>query len=319
MRATESPARDERTPVRMPFPSGKVRAMAVVLEPPAPKSSSVDPASLGAVLAEIAETASETLELQAVFERVATAIRRLVPLDNMGVVRILEGQWAVMHATTRPVPGGRRRVHRPGAAHRLVAAPAPAARPDRAHRRRRASSSTRPSRSTPPSSAAACAPRSGSRSAPAAASAAASGRARTSRTPSPPSTRRRCGRSPRCSAPRSSTGGSGTPSAGAASASTQLEARLGTLAESLDVREVFARISEGVQAILPHDLLVLTELDARRRTLRIVASAGEARHPGADRAVRARPSRSSHGGRATTRSCATSRARSTPLPSARSC
>ena len=43
----------------------------------------------------------------------------------------------------------------------------------------------------------------------------------------------------------------------------QLEALLGTLAESLDVREVFARISEGVQPILPHDLLVLTELDLR--------------------------------------------------------
>src|SRR5262245_47440983 len=76
--------------------------MAEVMVTPAPKAPSIDPASLGAVLAEIAETASETLELQRVFERVATAIRRLVPLDNMGVVRILEGQWAVMHATTVP-------------------------------------------------------------------------------------------------------------------------------------------------------------------------------------------------------------------------
>ena len=78
--------------------------MAVVTATPAPKASPIDPDSLGAVLAEIAETASETLELQDVFERVATAIRRLVPLDHMGVVRILEGEWAVIHATTIPCP-----------------------------------------------------------------------------------------------------------------------------------------------------------------------------------------------------------------------
>src|SRR5512147_1611684 len=58
--------------------------------------------SLPEVLAEIAEIAAGTLELQDVFDRVATAIRRLIPFDNMGVIRVLEGQWAVAHATTVP-------------------------------------------------------------------------------------------------------------------------------------------------------------------------------------------------------------------------
>jgi hypothetical protein len=52
------------------------------------------------VLAEIAAAASEPLELQAVFDRVAASIRRLIPCDHVGVVRILDGDWVVMHATT---------------------------------------------------------------------------------------------------------------------------------------------------------------------------------------------------------------------------
>ena len=73
--------------------------MAVVLESPAPKSSSIDPASLATVLAEVAETASETLELQQVFDRVSTSVRQVMPFENMGVVRI-EGERSVVHATT---------------------------------------------------------------------------------------------------------------------------------------------------------------------------------------------------------------------------
>jgi hypothetical protein len=42
------------------------------------------------VLAEIAETASETLELQEVFNRVAASVRRLIPFEDMGVVRIVD-------------------------------------------------------------------------------------------------------------------------------------------------------------------------------------------------------------------------------------
>src|SRR5262249_47680848 len=55
----------------------------------------------------------------------------------------------------------------------------------------------------------------------------------------------------------------------------RVETLLGTLAESLDVREVFQRLSEELQLILPHHLMTLTELDLRARTIRIAASAGE--------------------------------------------
>ncbi len=68
----------------------------------APMESSLDRRLLADVLAEIAETAAETLELQDVFDRVATSIRRLIPLDNMGVVRILDDRLAVLHASTVP-------------------------------------------------------------------------------------------------------------------------------------------------------------------------------------------------------------------------
>jgi two-component system NtrC family response regulator len=57
------------------------------------------------VLAEVAETASETLELQEVFERVAESIRRIIPLDHMGIVRILPDGMAEVHASTVPCEG----------------------------------------------------------------------------------------------------------------------------------------------------------------------------------------------------------------------
>ena len=252
--------------------------MAVVMATPAPKASPIDPASLGAVLAEIAETASETLELQRVFERVATAIRRLVPLDNMGVVRILEGQWAVMHATTVPCQEDGAACTDPAPltvwSPRLRPRPGPIARIDDAERELDPSF---------PVDAAILA--AGVRSS--------------------------------LWEPFRSEGGFGggvwassfrphaftdehqaalRPIAALLGSAVehwriwdaerrrrerldQLEARLGTLAEALDVREVFARVSESVRAILPHDVVVLTELDARRRTLRIVASSGEADIP----------------------------------------
>src|SRR5215831_13641780 len=62
-------------------------------------SSTSDP-SVGTVLSEIAAIASETLELQEVFDRVANAVRQIIPFDHMGVIRIVEGEWAFKHATT---------------------------------------------------------------------------------------------------------------------------------------------------------------------------------------------------------------------------
>src|SRR5205809_4605746 len=67
--------------------------------------STIDAQSVASVLADIAEIASETLELQDVFVRVAAAIRELIPFDNMGVVRIVDGERAVLHASTVPCKG----------------------------------------------------------------------------------------------------------------------------------------------------------------------------------------------------------------------
>src|SRR4030095_15352905 len=54
----------------------------------------------------------------------------------------------------------------------------------------------------------------------------------------------------------------------------RIEPLLVTLAESLDVGDVFQALSDGMQDILPHDLLVLTELDMRARTIQVRAAAG---------------------------------------------
>ena len=67
-------------------------------------ASATDTRSVGRTLAKIAEIASETLDLQEVFDRVAASIRELIPFDHMGVVRILEGDFAVQHASTVPCP-----------------------------------------------------------------------------------------------------------------------------------------------------------------------------------------------------------------------
>src|SRR4029077_17096335 len=76
--------------------------MSLILETFPQRPPAVEPPSLASVLTEVAETAAETLELQEVFDRGATAIHQLIPFDNMGVVRILDGQWTVLHATTVP-------------------------------------------------------------------------------------------------------------------------------------------------------------------------------------------------------------------------
>ena len=59
----------------------------------------------------------------------------------------------------------------------------------------------------------------------------------------------------------------------------RIEALLGMLAQSLDVREVFEQLSDGMKAILPHDMMCLTELDMRAQTIRISAIAGKTDNP----------------------------------------
>jgi transcriptional regulator with GAF, ATPase, and Fis domain len=55
----------------------------------------------------------------------------------------------------------------------------------------------------------------------------------------------------------------------------ELESRLEALAESLDVREVFARVSKAVQPVISHDAMLLTDLDPVAGTARFLAVAGE--------------------------------------------
>ncbi|HEY3174195.1 MAG TPA: sigma 54-interacting transcriptional regulator [Candidatus Polarisedimenticolia bacterium] len=52
------------------------------------------------VLADIARTASETFELDEIFDRVAASARELIPFNDMGVCRILEDGSVMRHAST---------------------------------------------------------------------------------------------------------------------------------------------------------------------------------------------------------------------------
>jgi transcriptional regulator with GAF, ATPase, and Fis domain len=63
---------------------------------------SIDAEDVVRVLSEIARVASGTLDLPEIFDRVAPAIRRVIPFDNWGVVRIIDDERAVNHAGTIP-------------------------------------------------------------------------------------------------------------------------------------------------------------------------------------------------------------------------
>ena len=252
----------------------------------------VDAQLLTGVLSEIAETASETFELQEVFDRVAASVRRVIPFDHMGVVRILDGEWAVKHATTFGVtcPGGSEtavtdvKLDRPPQepsclepclltiwSPRLRPRPGPIARIDDA---------------------------------------------KTELDPTFPGDAEilKAGVGSTLWEPFRAGGSFGggvwlsayrshafddehqevlRPIAALLGSAVEhwriwdierrrrdrldrIEALLGMLAESLDVRQVFQRLSDGMQPILPHDMMCLTELDVRARTIRIAASAGNA-------------------------------------------
>jgi transcriptional regulator with GAF, ATPase, and Fis domain len=248
--------------------------MAALAESPPVTPTAVDPASLAGVLAEIAETASESLELQDVFDRVATAVRRLIPFDNMGVVRIVEGDRAVMHATTVPCEDGEGECSEPmplsAWSPRFRPRPEPIPRIDDAQ-----------AELDPifPVDAGVCSV--GVRSAlwePFHTAGSFTGGIWL------------CSYEPRAFTdahqevlrPIAALLGSAVEHWRIWDAERrrrerleELETRLGALAEALDVREVFERISQAVQPVLPHHTMVLTELDDPDRTFRLVAIAGE--------------------------------------------
>ncbi|MBI2213272.1 MAG: sigma 54-interacting transcriptional regulator [Acidobacteria bacterium] len=235
-------------------------------------------ASLGDVLAEIAQLASQTLELQEVFDQVADSMRRLMPFDDMKVVRVVEPDHVVVHATTfkiadctdgsrvsccwEPIP---------------LAAWSPRLRPR--------------GESLPPLL-----------------------DAEIELDPQFPADRRILEAGVRSglwepfhtgerfaggvivssAAPRAFTEAHCEmlrPIAALLGSAVEhwriwdadrrrhqrfdrMEALLGTLAGSLDVREVFDKFSTEVQSVLRHDLASLTEIDSRRETLKVVAHAG---------------------------------------------
>ena len=238
----------------------------------------MNPQSLVGVLAEIAETASETLELQEVFNRVAAAVRRLIPFDNMGVVRIIDGRWAVLHATTAECKVDDAVCSGP----EPLTSWSPRLRP-RAGPIPRIDDSEAELDPAFPMDAKIL--KGGVRSAlwePFRPEESFSGGVWLSAY----GPRTFTDEHQKILRPIATLLGSGVEHWRIWDAERrrrerldQLEVLLGTLAESLDVREVFGRISEAVQPVLPHDLLVLTELDDRARSIRVVASAGQADIP----------------------------------------
>jgi transcriptional regulator with GAF, ATPase, and Fis domain len=246
-------------------------------------ASALDAATLAEVLAEIAEATAETLDLQDVFERVATAVRRIVPVDRMGVVRIVDGESVVLHAISvldGPLP--------PGASGKCACSPIEHYQP------------------TPLAS---WSPRARPRVGPMP----RVDDAVVELDPAFPFDRRAIERGVRsvlwepfrtvetvggvwlsAFRPRAFTDEHQRilrPIAALLGAAVEhwriwdaerrrrerldgVEALHSTLAESLELREVFERLSTGMQPILPHDLVVLTELDMRAGTIRVTSSAG---------------------------------------------
>ena len=232
--------------------------------------ASIDAQSVAAVLSEIANITSETIELRKVFARVAAAVRRVIPFDNMGVVRIVDGERVVLHATT--LERGEE-----------CSAPMPLS---------------------------AWSPRWRPRAGPAL----RIDDARFELDPSYPMDSKVVGGGMGSGLWEPFRSGSSfvggvwlcadarraftdehqdilRPIAALLGSAVEhwkiwdkdrrrqerlngVEALLGTLAESLDVRQVFQRLSDEMQAILPHEMMVLTELGLRERRLRVVAASG---------------------------------------------
>src|SRR5262245_41171553 len=67
-------------------------------EPAVSRAASVDPLAVAGVLSEVADAVSETLDLEEVFDRVAASVSKLVPFSSMAVVRIVDGERAILHA-----------------------------------------------------------------------------------------------------------------------------------------------------------------------------------------------------------------------------
>jgi len=234
----------------------------------------IDAQSVANILSQVAEIASETLELQDVFDRVATAIRELIPFDNMGVVRLVDGDHAVLHASTFPCKGAE--CTEPIA----LTAWSPRMRP-------RAGPNPRINDARlefdPSFHFDSKALEGGVRSAMwepfRSASTLRGGVWLSSYMPNNFTDEHQ-----EVMRPIAALLGSAVEhwrlwdiERRRRDRLDRIEVLLGTLAESLDIRDVFQAISDGMQHILPHDLMCLTEIDVRAETIRITASAGKAK------------------------------------------
>jgi transcriptional regulator with GAF, ATPase, and Fis domain len=242
--------------------------------------------SLPVALAEIAETASETLELQTVFDRVAASIRRLIPLDNLGVVRVIDGRWAVLHATTlNRSPDGGTICSKGGpecVEPRELGTWSPRLRPRAGPIQRVDDAEAELDRAFPMDVRILEA---GVRSAlwePFQSGGTWSGGVWVSAWRTHAFTEEH----QQYLAPIAALLGSAVEHWRIWDAEQRRRARLDsletlhdTLAGSLDVRDVFVRVSEAVQDVLPHHLMVLTEVDERAGTFRVVAHSGSADVP----------------------------------------
>ncbi len=243
----------------------------------AAENSAFDAHGVTGVLSEIARIVSETLELDEVFDRVAAAVRTLVPFERMGVVRILDGERVVLHARLSG-PG-----HDPGeqCPQKPLTAWSPRWRPQpRRYRIDDAAVELDPAF-------------------PMDAQVLAGGMGAGLWEPfrhggsftggvwlCTSATHAFTDEHQRVLRPIAALLGSAVEHWQIWNAERRrrerldrVESLLGALAESLDVRAVFERLSAEIQSILPHHLVNLTEIDLQARTIRIVAFAGESDLP----------------------------------------
>ncbi len=235
----------------------------------------MDQRALIRALGEIASTAAETLDLQGVFDRVAASIREVIPFENMGVVRLIGDDHAVVHATTVWMDEGfEAACHEPTP----LTAWSPRIRP-----------------TLEPLPCVKDAPEELDPAFPVDADILAAGVRSSIWQPFSSREGFHGGvwlASDRPHAFRDEHQEVLEPIAALLGAAVEhwrlwdaerrrrerldrLETLVGALAESLDVREVFERTSEAVKPVLDHDVLVLTELQDDDRSFRLVAITGE--------------------------------------------
>jgi|KBSSwiStaDraftv2_1062776.scaffolds.fasta_scaffold24867_3 transcriptional regulator with GAF, ATPase, and Fis domain len=249
-------------------PVASNNGMTPVLDPIA----GIDSRTVAGVLSEVAEIASETLELRDVFPRVATAVRRVLPFDKLGVVRIVDGDRVIHHATTvehAPADDSSDPLY--------LSAWSPRWRPHAGPMIRLGDARVELDLAFPMDAKVVAA---GVRSALwepfRAGSTFAGGVWLCSFEPHVYSDEHQ-----EVLRPIAALLGSAVEHWRIWDRERRRNARLNaveglqrTLAGSLDVRQVFQALSDELQSTLPHDMMVLTELGLRERTLRIVAASG---------------------------------------------